>query len=198
MQRQRLRSRAVSMKAGVLSAPRTAPQCSMRRGYPYLARGRRAVLPAGVWLAVLAIIGVDVAQAQEGPFIYVPNLNGNDVTVIDTPTNTVAPATIPVGLVALAAAVRGDQSLVYVSNVGDNTVSVIDTSTNTVVATIPVGTGPTLIALSPDGTRAYVANQGSNDVTVINTATNTVVATIPVGNQADRRSQSLPMAHAFM
>ena len=132
----------------------------------------------------MALIGADEALAQEGPLIYVPNLNGNDVTVINTPTNAVLPATIPVGSVALAAAVRGDQSLVYVSNGGDNTVSVIDTSTNTVIATIPVGTLPTLIALTPDNTRAYVANQGSNDVTVINTATNTVVTTIPVGTQA--------------
>ena len=95
-----------------------------------------------------------------------------------------APTAIPVGVVPLAAAVRGDQSLVYVSNASDNTVSVINAGTNTVVATIPVGTLPTLIALTPDNTRAYVANQGSNDVTVINTATNTVVTTIPVGTQA--------------
>ena len=55
---------------------------------------------AALFLIAMALIGADVAQAQEGPFIYVPNLNSNDVSVIDTPTNTVAPATIPVGLVA--------------------------------------------------------------------------------------------------
>ncbi len=132
----------------------------------------------------MGLIGADVAHAQEGPLIYVPNLNGNDVTVIETPTNTVLPATISVGSVALGAAVRGDQSTVYVSNGGDNTVSVIDAATSTVVATIPVGTLPTIIALTPDNTRAYVANQGSNDVTVINTGTNTVVTTIPVGTRA--------------
>ena len=145
---------------------------------------RRAALLSGICLAAIALVGADVALAQEGPLIYVPNLNGNDVTVIDTSTNTVLPVTIPVGSVALAAAVRGDQSLVYVSNGGDNTVSVIDTPTNSVIATIPVGILPTLIALSPDNRRAYVANQGSNDVTVIDTVTNTVVATIPVGTQA--------------
>ena len=145
---------------------------------------RRAALLSGICLAAMALVGADVALAQEGPLIYVPNLNGNNVTVIDTSTNTVLPVTIPVGSVALAAAVRGDQSLVYVSNGGDNTVSVIDTPTNTVIATIPVGILPTLIALSPDNRRAYVANQGSNDVTVIDTVTNTVVATIPVGTQA--------------
>ena len=146
-------------------------------------RARRAALLGAGWLGALAMLVPDAAHAQQGPFIYVPNLNGNDVTVIDTPTNTVAPTAITAGVAPLAAAVRGDQSLVYVTNLGDNTVSVINTATNTAVATIPVGNSPTLIALSPDNTLAYVANQGSNDVTVINTATNTVVATIPVGSQ---------------
>ena len=58
---------------------------------------RHAILLGGVCLTALAFIGADGAQAQQGPFIYVPNLNGNDVSVIDTPTNTVSPATIPVG-----------------------------------------------------------------------------------------------------
>src|ERR1044072_876505 len=72
---------------------------------------RYATLLSGVCLTALAFVGADGAQAQQGPFIYVPNLSGNDVSVIDTPTNTVSPATIPVGSVALAAAVRGDQSM---------------------------------------------------------------------------------------
>ena len=159
-------------------------QGRQRHRYPALDRARRALLLGAGWLGALAMLTPDAVQAQQGPFIYVPNLSGSDVSVIDTPTNTVAPTAIPVGVVPLAAAVRGDQSLVYVSNGGDNTVSVINAATNTVVATIPVGTLPTLIALTPDNTRAYVANQGSNDVTVINTATNTVVTTIPVGTQA--------------
>src|SRR4051794_18269442 len=58
--------------------------------------GRRAALLSGVCLAAMALIGTDGASAQEGPLIYVPNLSGRDVTIIDTPTNTVLPATIPV------------------------------------------------------------------------------------------------------
>ena len=159
---------------------RQAAHLECRRHHFRVRREPFVSLSLGAFLA----LGFGEAQAQQGPFIYVPNLSGSDVSVIDTPTNTVAPTAIPVGVVPLAAAVRGDQSLVYVSNGGDNTVSVINAATNTVVATIPVGTLPTLIALTPDNTRAYVANQGSNDVTVINTATNTVVTTIPVGTQA--------------
>ena len=145
--------------------------------------GHRATLLGGVWLGVLAMLGPGTVQAQQGPFAYVPNLGNDNITVIDTPTNTAAPTAIPVGQFPVAAAVRGDESLVYVTNLGSNTVSVINTATNTVVATIPVGNSPQLIAVSPDGTRAYVANQGSDTVSVINTATNTVVATIAAGSQ---------------
>ena len=164
------------------STSRVARYSRLRRRHQLDLAGRAALL-GGAWLAALVILAPAAVQAQQGPFVYVPNLNDSDVSVIDTPTNTVAPTVISAGLGPLAAAVRGDQSLVYVTNLGDNTVSVINTATNTAVATVPVGNSPTLIALSPDGTRAYVANQGSDDVTVINTATNTVVTTIPVGSQ---------------
>ena len=146
-------------------------------------RVQYAALLGSVSLITMTLTGVGAAQAQGGPLIYVPNLGGNDVSVIDTPTNAVAPtATVFSG--PLAAAVRSDQSLVYVTNVIDNTVLVVDTVSNVVIATVASGIGPTLIALNPDNTRAYVANQGSNDVTVIDTATNTVVTTIPVGVRA--------------
>ena len=54
----------------------------------------RSILLVGVCLTALAIIGADVAQAQEGPLVYVPNLGSNDVSVINTPTNTVAPTAL--------------------------------------------------------------------------------------------------------
>ena len=146
-------------------------------------RARRAALLGCAWLGALAMLLPEAVQAQQGPFVYVPNLDSSDTTVVDTPTNTVAPTPIAVGLGPVAAAVRGDQSLVYVSNLADNTVSVINTATNTVTATVPVGVAPTLIAVSPDGTSVYVANQGNDTVSVINAATNTVIATIPVGSQ---------------
>ena len=48
------------------------------------------------------------ARAQQGPFAYVPNSGDGTVSVIDTPTNAVAPTVIPVGVSPVAAAVRGD------------------------------------------------------------------------------------------
>ena len=159
MYSQRLRSRTVGVAVSAI-----AIQIAASAARP---RATRAALLGGAWLGALAMLAPDAAQAQQGPFLYVPNAGDGTVSVIDTPTNAVAPTAIPVGLSPVAAAVRGDESLVYVTNQGgSNTVSVINTATNTVVATIPVGVVPQLLAVSPDGTRVYVPNEGSNTISV--------------------------------
>jgi YVTN family beta-propeller protein len=141
---------------------------------------KRLALLGSVSLSALIMLGSNAAWAQSGPFVYVPYPAANNVSVIDTSTNTVV-STFGVGSGAWAAAVRGDESLVYVSNSNDNTVSVINTATNAIIATVSVGSDPHGLAISPDGTSVYVVNQDSNSVSVINTATNTVTATITVG-----------------
>jgi YVTN family beta-propeller protein len=115
------------------------------------------------------------------PFAYVSNQASNNVSVIDTATNTVVD-TVGVGGIPWGVAITPDGARAYVANTGSNNVSVINTATNTVSATVPVGNFPIGVAITPDGARAYVANTGSNNVSVINTATNTVSATVPVGS----------------
>jgi len=141
----------------------------------------RAALLGGVCLSAVAVLVPAAAQAQQGPFLYVPNFNDNTVSVIDTPTNATVPPTIAVGANPFTAAVRGDDALVYVTNFNSNNVSVINTATNTVLTTVGVGANPFGVAVSPDGTRAYVTNLNSNTVSVIDTATNTVLTTVGVG-----------------
>src|SRR6266545_31476 len=75
----------------------------------------RAALLGGVWLGGIAMLAPDAVLAQQGPFLYVPNQVSNNVSVIDTPTNTTVPPTITVGNVPTTAAVRGDEALVYVT-----------------------------------------------------------------------------------
>jgi YVTN family beta-propeller protein len=109
------------------------------------------------------------------------------VSVIDTATNTVVGAPIPVGNLPFGVAVTPDGNKVYVANEVDNTVSVIDTATDTVVG-LPIRVGnrysPLGIAVTPDGSKVYVANNGSNTVLVIATATDTVVGLpIMVGSE---------------
>lgn len=112
---------------------------------------------------------------------YVSNADSNDVSVIDTTSNTVV-ATVPVGTSPFGVAVAPGGARAYVANAFSSDVSVIDTSANIVVATVTLNSSPYGMALTPDGSRAYVTNPASNAVTVLDTASNTVVATIPVGN----------------
>ena len=67
----------------------------------------------------------------------------NNVSVIDTATNTVIGAPIPVGTSPVGVAVNPSGTQVYVANMGSNNVSVIDTATNAVIgAPIAVGARP--------------------------------------------------------
>ena len=125
---------------------------------------------------------VNVARAQTGPFLYAPNGADNNVSVIDTPTNTTVPPPIAVGSFPSQAGVRGDEAFVYVTNLSSNSVSVIDTGSKSVVATVSVGVNPFGSAVSPNGTSVYVSNNGASSVSVINAATNTVSATVTVGD----------------
>src|SRR5438105_8285001 len=105
---------------------------------------RCVVQACSAWRAVaigaLALGGVSLggarAEAQTGPFLYIPNFGGGSLSIVDTPTDGVVAPAIGVGTQPAMAAVRGDQSLVYISNSGSNTVSVLNTATNTITATI--------------------------------------------------------------
>jgi YVTN family beta-propeller protein len=112
---------------------------------------------------------------------YITNGDSNDVSVINTATDTVI-ATIRVGKFPQGVAV-GPDGKAYVANESSDTVSVIETATNTVIATIHVGIEPVGVAVSSDGSTVYVTDFGfrSKSVSVINTANNKVTATIPVG-----------------
>jgi YVTN family beta-propeller protein len=147
-------------------------------------------------------VGVNPIYAAINPAgtrVYVTADHSNDVSVIDTTTNTVV-ATVGVGVAPQGVAVHPSGARVYVANHGSNDVSVIDTATNTVIATAGVGDQPAGVAINSAGTHAYVANYASNNVSVIDTAANTVVATVPVGTQpitvafAARPPNSAPVA----
>jgi YVTN family beta-propeller protein len=126
-------------------------------------------------------VALSFTSVRAEPFAYVTNISGNNVSVIDTATNTLA-ATVPVGSFPIDAAVHPEGTFVYVVNTVGNSVSVIDTATNTVTATVPVGTDPFGVAVHPAGTFVYVTNINNDYVSVIDTATNTVTTNIQVGS----------------
>ncbi|MBK8295421.1 MAG: YncE family protein [Solirubrobacterales bacterium] len=117
-------------------------------------------------------VSTAIAMNPAGTRAYVTDQEGNDVSVINTATNTVIGPDIPVGNNPRAVAITPDGTRAYVVNTADNDVSVIDTTTNSLVGPdIPVGSSPQDIAITPDGTRAYVANSGDDDVSVIDLLT---------------------------
>ncbi len=125
-----------------------------------------------------------VAVSPNGSRVYVANVYGGDVSVIDTATDTVI-ASPQVGSGPARVAVSPDGTRAYVTNSFDGTVSVIDTATNTVVGPpIMVGDSPFGVTVSADGSRAYVANADGDSVSVIDTDTAAVTATIGVGDYA--------------
>ena len=83
-----------------------------------------------------AIILMMISIADAAPFAYITNTGSNNVSIIDTATNTVI-ATVPVSNSPMGVAVTPDGTKVYVTNSDSNDVSVINTTTNTVTATVP-------------------------------------------------------------
>ncbi len=161
-----------------------SPRRSDRRGGVQSRRARLwhfGVLGAAILILALWVAGVGSAGAAANYDAYVVSLNSNDVTPVNTATNTAGPA-IAVGNHPYAIAIAPDGNEAYVVNEGSNTVTPIDLSDSTPGTPIPVGNQPTAIAITPDGTTAYVTNYGANTVTPIDLATNTSGPAITVGN----------------
>ena len=172
-----VRSQIVCANGLCVCANGSIVQRANRQGHSKI----RLFLLATVCLAGATLCDLDVAKAQSGPLLYVPNAGDNNVSVIDTSTNASVPPPIVTGVQPVVVGVRGDQSLAYVTNMSSNTVSVINTATNLVVATVNVGSSPAGLAVNPTGTQVYVGNTSDGTISVINTATNSVVTTIVVG-----------------
>jgi YVTN family beta-propeller protein len=115
-----------------------------------------------------------------GTRVYVANSGSNNISVIDTTSNTVI-NTVDVGEKPGHLAGNPAGTRIYVANSGSNNISVIDTTSNTVINTVDVGEKPAHLAVNPAGTRVYVTNSASNSICVIDIPSNTVIDTINVG-----------------
>ncbi|MFE5584576.1 IPT/TIG domain-containing protein [Kitasatospora sp. NPDC056531] len=98
--------------------------------------------------------------------VFVSDYGANNLTVIDSVTNTVVGSPVPVGTGPFGGAVTPGGTGYAVNNVS-NDVTVFDTATGTVVIpSIAVGLHPDGAAVVP-GNKVYVANRGPNSVSVI-------------------------------
>ncbi len=116
--------------------------------------------------------------------IYVADLSGSSVTVIDGATDTTSNIPIAAGPVAIA--VNASTNMVFASNLSSaGTVSVINGATGQFVKTVTVGNGPQAIAANPVTNKIYVANVSDGTVSVIDGATLEVTHTVIVGAEPD-------------
>lgn len=132
-------------------------------------------------LAALALALLS-AQAFGARYAYTGNYDEGTVSVIDTATNQVVGAPIPVGEGPSSIAFTPTGTTAYVANRHSEDVTPIDTATKVAGAPIPIGTTAATIAIAPNGTFAYVTSADESKVLVIDTQTNQVVgAPIEVG-----------------
>ncbi len=127
-----------------------------------------------------------VVVNQAGTLVYVGNDGSQNVSVIDTSTNTKI-IDIPTGDITRKIVLSPDESRLYVALQGNYSpagVAVIDTKTNTFVTKITIGLGAftQAVAINPAGTRVYAVNPFFNSVSVIDTDLLQVVETISVGS----------------
>jgi len=125
---------------------------------------------------------IKVAITPDGSLVYVTNLSSNNVSVVETGSNSVI-ATVPVGNQPYAIAVSTDGSQVYVGNAADGTISVISTATNSVVATVPVADGVFGIAVAsaPPMSQPITQPLSPTQPNVFNFGTNNQVVQYPPG-----------------
>jgi gliding motility-associated-like protein len=118
-------------------------------------------------------------------FAYVASEVSNNVSVINTTTNTVV-ATIPVvGVDPRCIAVSPDGARVYVGSYYPGNISVIDAATNTRVATIGNIPNCESLVVSMDGDILYATyynRDGAGGVAAISTATNEVISDYAAGD----------------
>ncbi len=98
-----------------------------------------------------------IAISSNGTRVYVSNVEGNQIWVIDTASNQVV-ATIPTAVLGFVGmSISPDGGRLYAASVGNpSVVDVIDTKTEAVVTSIalPGSDVPTRIAVTPDGAHA--------------------------------------------
>jgi YVTN family beta-propeller protein len=111
--------------------------------------------------------------------IYIANVYGDDVTVIDGETNDTDTIDVS-GSNPNAIGINPNTNKIYVANDLGNSVTIIDGETNDTTS-VAAGNGSNAVGINPNTNKIYVSNGGSNNVTVIDGATNNTT-TVTVGD----------------
>ncbi len=136
------------------------------------------------------------AVSSDGTRVFIVNQGSNNVSVIDTATDTVI-NTLPVGAGPNYITYQATLNRAYVTSPAGNSLSIINNNLGTVqtisLAGAPCnGQHPISVTALADGSRVYVADDVTNSVCVLNTTNNTFTKSIP--GRARRRFSSPPIA----
>ncbi len=140
-------------------------------------------------ILILLVIGtqiirnLSVQKSQAAPSnskIYVVNSGNNNVSVIDSRTNSVI-ATIPVGNNPACMGINSAGTKGYVENDGDSTISIIDLNSNSVINTIPFSAGDCSgIVYNSTNNRFYIAKHNNGPISVYDASTDTYITEIAI------------------
>ncbi len=114
----------------------------------------------------------------------VQDYDGN-VSIIDTSSNTVLPATLNAGSFGGgldAIAYDPNSNEVYIANTLNHTVSVWGALNDTLVRTLVVGSDPSSLVVDPENNTVFVANTDSGNVSVIDDATNRIAGSVALAD----------------
>lgn len=117
-----------------------------------------------------------VAVSPDGKKVYIGNVGGTSLSIINTQTNQVKDISIfdsPTGLVF-----SKDGTRAYVAGAGGEC-TVIDVANDAVLTALTFFSGGSGIALSNDGKWIYATNYSMNDIRVYDTSSNAEIGQIP-------------------
>ncbi|HXT48657.1 MAG TPA: beta-propeller fold lactonase family protein, partial [Gemmatimonadaceae bacterium] len=138
-----------------------------------------------------------------GPYLFVSNEDGNDVTVIDSKNDSVVatldPGQRPRGIrvtpdgkkliVAVSGSPKGgpgvDEKTLPPADRTKDGIAVIDLATGKREANLPGGLDPESFAISADGKTIYVSNEDGGTLTLIDVDSRKIAETVKIGSEPE-------------
>jgi YVTN family beta-propeller protein len=130
--------------------------------------------------SVLLALLLMASAVQARPILYVANSQGDDITVIDLPTQKVM-TTIKVGPIVHGICAQGDGRRAFATIESEHSLKVIDTQKNTVIDSIALPGQPNECAATTDGKYVVVPLLApANSAVIIDMAQKKIVKTLKV------------------
>ena len=123
-----------------------------------------------------------VAVMPDGSQVWVTSLFNDNVTVVDTLSNTVVTVISPVlNAWGIAFNITGTRAFVANADTVAGGLTAISTADYRILKRIQIGDGPRTVAVSPTGRHVFVTNRNGNSVSQIDARGLTLIRNIVVG-----------------